>query len=213
MKISEMFLSLQGEGLYIGVPMYFVRTAGCNLRCAWCDTPYALTGGKEMSVKEVYSEIIKEGKRGIQWVCITGGEPLLQKDIYKLLYALLDSNFMVLFETNGSLPIDELPTEENLIVSMDIKTPSSKMHDKMNFKNIEVLGPTDYVKFVIADDRDYDYAKKIIREYEPYNIVMQPVGGVDLKWLAEKVIQDRLGNVRVLPQLHKIIWPEADRGR
>ena len=87
------------------------------------------------------------------------------------------------------------------------------MHDKMNFKNIEVLGPTDYVKFVIADDRDYNYAKKIIREYEPYNIVMQPVGGVDLKWLAEKVIQDRLGNVRVLPQLHKIIWPEAERGR
>lgn len=213
MKICEMFFSIQGEGLYIGLPMFFIRTSGCNLNCSWCDTPYAKIEGKEMSVEEVYKAAVNYGKKGIEWICITGGEPLLQKDIYKLLYALIESNFMIVLETNGSIPLDELPTEDNLIVSMDIKTPSSGMHEKMNFKNIEILGPLDYIKFVIANEKDYEYSKKIIKEYDLRNVVMQPVGGTNLQWLSERVLEDMLGSVRVLPQLHKIIWPSAERGR
>lgn len=213
MKICEMFLSLQGEGIYIGLPMFFIRTSGCNLNCKWCDTEYAKVEGKEMDIKQIMEKVIEYGDKGIEWVCVTGGEPLIQKDIYKLIYALLDHNFRILLETNGSLPIDSLPTEEDLVIAMDIKTPSSGMHEKMNLKNIEVLGPLDYVKFVIADSRDYEYSKKIIEKYDLRNVVMQPEGGKNLQWLSERVLEDHLGRVRVLPQLHKIIWPNVERGR
>ncbi|ADD09257.1 radical SAM protein [Candidatus Aciduliprofundum boonei] len=203
MKVNEMFTSIQGEGIYIGVPMFFVRLTGCNLRCEWCDTEYAFYEGEEMSIDSI---IKKVEESGMKWVCITGGEPLLQEEVYKLIDILLRKDYKILVETNGSILIDKLPTEENLVISLDIKTPSSKMERAMRFENLNYLGPKDFVKFVIMDENDFEYAKKIIEKYEiDKEIIFQPVGSTNLKWLAEKVVEEKL-NVRVLPQLHKIIW-------
>jgi len=140
-------------------------------------------------------------------VCLTGGEPLLQKDVYRLIYRLME-NHNILIETNGSVSIEEVPTEENVVISLDIKTPSSGMHHAMKFENLEYLGPRDFVKFVIMDEEDYNYAKSILEKYEiKTEVVFQPVWGTDIKWLIKKVMEDKV-NVRVLPQLHKIIWGE-----
>ncbi len=204
MKVNEMFTSIQGEGPYMGIPMFFVRFTGCNLRCEWCDTQYAFYEGVDMELEEIVNAVKKAGKK---WVCLTGGEPLLQKDIYRLIDILL-KEYNVVLETNGSILIDRLPTEENLIVSLDIKTPSSKMEKYMLLENIDYLGPKDYLKFVIKDERDFQYAKNIIEEREiKSEIIFQPVWGTDMRWLAERVLEENL-NVRVLPQLHKLIWGE-----
>lgn len=205
MKINETFLSLQGEGLMMGSPTVFVRLAGCNLDCSWCDTQYARgDDGEEMTIESILSKV---ESCDTKVVCVTGGEPLLhQKDALHLINKLLDRGYFVSVETNGSIPIDSLPCTEQLLISMDIKCPSSGMENEMCFENLEVLGLTDQLKFVLADKKDYKYAKGIIEEYAPAcTIIMTPVGGLDLKWLAEKVLEDKL-HVRVLPQLHKIIW-------
>jgi len=203
MKVNEIFYSIQGEGTLIGIPMVFVRFTGCNLRCTWCDTKYAWEEGKEMSMEEIIGEIRKYKSN---WVCLTGGEPLLQKDIYKLIDRLINLGYRVLLETNGSLSLEDLPCEEQLIVDMDIKTPSSGMSNFMNLENLELLGPKDTIKFVIADENDYNFMKEFIKNHEiKGEVIAQPEGNKNLKWLTEKVLEDGL-NIRVLPQLHKIIW-------
>lgn len=155
-----------------------------------------------MSIEEIIREVKKSGRK---WICLTGGEPLLQEEIYKLIDLLLEEH-NVIVETNGSILIEKLPTEENMIVALDIKTPSSKMEKHMLLENLNYLGPKDYVKFVIKDERDFEYAKKIIEDYEIRSeVIFQPVWGTSLRWLAERVLEDEL-NVRVLPQLQKIIW-------
>ncbi len=205
MQISEIFSSLQGEGLLIGAPTVFLRTAGCNLRCSWCDTEYAFSDGKEMRIDELIKGI---GNYDCQRVCITGGEPLIQKDMMTFIQKLLDGGYFISVETGGSVSIESLPCDEKIIVSLDLKCPSSGEHEKMDFSNIELLSPNDQLKFVIADDNDYEYAKDIIAKRSPIcQIVFQPVGGKDLKELAEKVLRDNL-DARVLPQLHKLIWGE-----
>jgi len=203
MKVNEIFFSLQGEGLYIGVPMAFVRFTGCNLRCKWCDTKYAWEEGSEMSMDDIISDV---KKYPTNWVCLTGGEPLLQKDIYKLIDKFLSMDYKVLVETNGSMSIENIPCEENVIIDMDIKTPSSGMSQFNDYSNIEMLGSKDYVKFVIQDDVDYNFMKDILKNYEfKCEVIAQPEGNKNLKYIAEKVISDGL-KLRVLPQLHKIIW-------
>ncbi len=203
MKINEIFHSIQGEGVTIGIPTTFVRLAGCNLRCEWCDTKYAYDEGEEKSKDEIILEIRKIGC--IQ-ICVTGGEPMHQEGTVQLLEELLESGFMVTLETNGSISLEELPFGNWFIISMDLKCPSSGMHEKMLMENIDLLSPNDQLKFVIADEADYEYAKKILAEHNPMcNFVMTPVGGVELKQLAEWVLRDNLA-VRVLPQLHKLIW-------
>ncbi|MGC8565846.1 MAG: 7-carboxy-7-deazaguanine synthase QueE [Thermoplasmata archaeon] len=203
MKVNEIFFSLQGEGLYIGVPMAFVRFTGCNLRCKWCDTKYAWEEGSEMSMDNIISDV---KKYPTNWVCLTGGEPLLQKDIYKLIDKFLSMDYKVLVETNGSMSIENIPCEENVIIDMDIKTPSSGMSQFNDYSNIEMLGSKDYVKFVIQDDVDYNFMKDILKNYEfKCEAIAQPEGNKNLKYIAEKVISDGL-KLRVLPQLHKIIW-------
>jgi 7-carboxy-7-deazaguanine synthase len=205
MKICEIFHSIQGEGLDMGAPTVFIRTSGCPLRCKWCDTLYAFSEGEEMSIDEILTKV---GSYDESRVCVTGGEPLEQKDIFTLLERLLEQDYFVSVETSGALPIEDMPCVEDLRVVLDIKCPSSEMHEKMDFSNIELLGPTDELKFVISDRKDYDYAKEIISKYKPVcTIVMQPVWGNDLKELVDWVIKDKL-NARVLPQLHKIIWGE-----
>jgi len=209
MKVVEIFKSLQGEGLHIGAPTVFVRFAGCNLRCEWCDTKYAWEGGEEKSSNEIFAEVLAHNTRH---VCITGGEPLAQKGPVSLINRFLANKNQVTIETNGTFSLEELPCDPRLTVSMDVKCPSSKMDGKTKVENIEILGPTDQLKFIIADQMDYNYAKNILRENKvSCEIIMTPVGGTDLKWLAEAVIRDNL-DARVMPQLHKLIWGD-ERGR
>ena len=208
-KINEIFYSIQGEGIQMGIPTVFVRTQGCNLDCSWCDTIYAMDfkNGKDMKI----SEIVKKVKRySTKYVCVTGGEPLLQENVKFLISRLLKIGYNVSLETNGSVTLSGLP--KNLFVSMDIKCPSSKMENRMDFGNIKLLKKTDQMKFVIADKKDYEYAKSIIKKHKPgCNVVFMPVWGINVKKLAANVLKDGL-NVRVLIQLHKLIWGDK-RGK
>ena len=203
MRVIEHFLSLQGEGLKIGRLTYFIRAAGCNLRCSWCDTSFShsFDQGEDMSVPEILALI-----GDVENVCFTGGEPLEQKDAPELLSALVRAGKTVVLETNGSKDISVVPRSENIIVSMDIKCPSSGMQDRMCLSNLGLLTKKDQLKFVIADRADLDYAEEFIREHPvDTNIIFSAVGGLDIRALAEEVVSKKL-DVMVLPQLHKIIW-------
>lgn len=201
MKVCESFRSIQGEGKKIGVLTYFIRTVGCNLKCDWCDTQYASSGGEEMSLDDIM-ELVKDDDN----VCLTGGEPLLQKDGIELLSMLADAGKTVVLETNGSVDVSKVPDTEKIIISMDIKCPGSGMQDEMLFSNIALLKGKDQLKFVITDGTDLEYAVSILDEYKPKcEVIFTPVGGMDIEPLTEEVIERRL-DVRVLPQLHKLIW-------
>lgn len=201
MQICESFRSIQGEGKTIGSLTYFIRTVGCNLSCSWCDTDYALTGGQKMSVDQIM-DLVKDDVN----VCLTGGEPLLQDDCVELLNRLADARKLTVLETNGSISVADVPDSEYIIISMDIKCPVSDMADRMLFSNIGLLKKKDQLKFVIADGRDLEYAVDTIERYPATcDIIFSPVGGMDIEPLVEEVIERKL-NVRVLPQLHKIIW-------
>jgi len=190
----------------MGCPTTFVRTAGCNLRCAWCDTRYAYEKGEEVSVAEVLKRV---NALGHSHVCVTGGEPLLQEDTPELVEALLADGRHVTVETNGSLPLDGLPQHPWLLISMDVKCPGSGESEKVMWDNLASLGKKDQLKFVVGSEEDYGFAKKALAERDiPCPVILTPVGGVDIKWLAERVVGDRLA-ARVLPQLHKSIWGDA----
>ena len=202
MKVCEVFRSLQGEGKKIGVPTFFIRTVGCNLKCSWCDTQYAMSEpGEDISVEKIM-ELVKDETD----VCLTGGEPMLQKDTLELLDKLSKAGKTVVLETNGSISVKDVPDSDNIIISMDIKCPCSGMADKMEFGNIALLKKKDQLKFVISDGVDLDYAVEILKKYSPKcEVIFTPVGGMDIEPLAEEVVERRI-NARVLPQLHKIIW-------
>jgi len=185
----------------MGVPTCFIRTVGCNLSCEWCDTKYSYEGGEEMSIDMIVS-LIGDAKN----ICITGGEPLLNPEMPELLKILIEKNTYIVVETNGSIDISVIPVSERIIVSMDIKCPSSGMMDKMMFANIPLLKEKDQLKFIIGDMGDLEYASRIVDLYPTKaNIIFTPVGGMNLKPLAEGVLRRNI-NARVLPQLHKIIW-------
>lgn len=202
MKINEIFYSLQGEGILIGMPTVFIRVTGCNLRCKWCDTKYAYYNGKEMKIKEIIDNIKKYPTK---YICVTGGEPLLQNETIKLIDTLLNSSYNVLLETNGTLSLKPIPKSEKLIISMDIKTPSSSMQDKIDISNLCFLKRKDQVKFVILDALDYKYAKNFLNSNTiNCNIIFQSVGGIEIKELAKLVMENGI-EARVLPQLHKLL--------
>lgn len=203
MKINEIFYSLQGEGRWAGLPNIFIRTSSCNLRCSYCDTKYAYEDGKEMSIDKITEEI---SRYPCKYVCITGGEPLLQKDILDLINVLSEDKYHICIETNGSIDIKSISKYKSLLISLDIKCPSSKMHKKNYLQNISFLKKDDQIKFVIKDRKDYEYAKKILNEYKPMcTVFFQPVWGTDHSNLAKWIIQDNL-DVKLGLQLHKIIW-------
>ncbi|MBX8631831.1 MAG: radical SAM protein [Thermoplasmata archaeon] len=212
MKINEIFESIQGEGLLVGLPTLFIRTAGCDLRCVWCDTPYALleSQGTEWSVDELVTEAKRHRVRDI---CITGGDPLRQKEeVVLLISRLLGEGFRIVLETSGAYPIDGLPRSERLVISMDVKLPGSGMEGRNMLENIDLLRKWDQLKLIIADRNDYEYARKLLSGCSiPCEVIMTPAGGRELKWLAERVLSDGLA-VRVLPQMHKYIWGD-ERGR
>lgn len=187
----------------VGTPTVFLRATGCNLRCNYCDTTYAYQKGKEMSIPEIVDEIIKFSCPN---VCITGGEPLLQKDTPKLIERLLEKKYTICLETNGSIDIKNLVGKKSVMISLDIKCPSSDSHQQMIMENISYLSKADQLKFIIKDKKDYDYAKKILHECRPTCAVFfQPVWGIPPKKLASWILHDALP-VRLSLQLHKVIW-------
>jgi len=203
MKINEIFYSIQGEGEWTGLPNIFIRTTGCNLRCAYCDTKYAYYDGKELTIKEIIDLI---SKYPCNYVCLTGGEPLMQKGTIDLINTLQKKDYKLCLETNGSISIEKISNENNIMLSLDIKCPSSNMHKKNCLENIKHLGEKDQLKFVIKHEEDYDYAKKIIKSYKPKcTVFFQPVWNSDPNKLAEWLKRDNL-NVRLGLQLHKLIW-------
>lgn len=212
MKVNEIFLSIQGEGVQTGIPTTFVRTTGCNLECGWCDTVYARDpdSGDEMTIGEILEKV---RKNGVRHVCLTGGEPLIQKDMPLLVKALVDEGFLVAIETNGSMPIDyylgfDAP---KVVISMDIKCPSSGMTEYNRIESLKQLRPTDQLKFVIRDEKDFKYARETLKA-NPVGcqIIFQPVYGTDPKWLVKRVLKSGLAalGVRVMVQLQKVIWGE-----
>jgi 7-carboxy-7-deazaguanine synthase len=203
MKICEIFRSLQGEGTLIGTPTVFVRTSGCNLECAWCDTPYSKKEGDEMTIPEIL-EKVKSFE--IHYVCVTGGEPMVQEGSVKLIDELLEAGYHVTVETNGSISLEDLPCSMNMLISMDIKCPTSGMAGQMDLSNLELLSPMDQLKFVVANRDDMMYAAKLLLEHKvECTVIFTPVGGMALEPVADFVLKKKL-NVRVLPQLHKLIW-------
>jgi 7-carboxy-7-deazaguanine synthase len=208
MKINEIFYSIQGEGKWAGLPNIFIRTTGCNLRCAYCDTKYAYEDGKDLEIKEIINNI---KKIDCKYVCITGGEPLLNKDILNLISYLIKDKYFVIIETNGSISIDDIIRFQKLVISLDIKCPSSDMDKKNKFENINLLEKKDQIKFVIRSKEDYNFAKKILNKYEPRcEVFFQPVWGENPKKIADWLLSDKL-NVKLGLQFHKIIWGEKNR--
>jgi len=212
MFVSEIFLSIQGESTRAGFPCVFVRLSGCNLGCEWCDTAYARVEeeSRELSVEEVMGEV---RAFNCPLVEITGGEPLYQEETSKLITGLLDSGYMVLMETNGSITLKGL--DARLIKIVDVKCPSSGFAGSFLPENLDYIASEDEVKFVIADRTDYEFAKKFLDEFiedRTEKILFAPVKpDMGPKELADWILHDRL-KVRLQVQMHSYIWKD-ERGR
>jgi 7-carboxy-7-deazaguanine synthase len=210
LTVNEIFHSIQGESTHAGSPCVFVRLTACDLRCTWCDTPYAFHEGRKMSIDEVVSAV--DGY-GCPLVEITGGEPLLQDEVYPLMDRLLQGGHTVMLETGGHRPIDRVPPA--VIKVVDVKCPGSGESDKNHWANLDALAPHDEVKFVIADRADYEFARDVVHKKlagRTGAILFSPVhGSMDSMKLSEWVLSDRLP-VRVQLQIHKIIWTPDTRG-
>lgn len=204
LRVSEIFHSLQGESSRVGLPTVFIRLTGCPLRCRWCDTSYAFSGGENRSIADIVAEA---GRHGTRTVCVTGGEPLAQKNSLSLLSALCNAGFDVSLETSGAIDISSVDPRVSRI--MDLKAPGSGELDKNLPTNLPLLAPRDEVKIVIADRADYEWARGIIAEHllaERCPVLLSPVQGeLEPATLAEWILADRLP-VRFQLQLHKILW-------
>lgn len=209
MKVNEIFFSIQGEGVHIGLPTVFLRLFACDLRCVWCDTMYAVEGTdfREMETAEVIGGILEYG---CSRVCITGGEPLIQREaVVAVAESLIERDFVVVLETSGNKKPPGIFSHPSSVISMDCKCPGSGMESRMDFSLYDSLEEKDQLKFVIADDADYEYARNVLEERRiRASVIFQPVYGTKADWIAEKVLRDGMENVRVLPQLHKIFWGE-----
>lgn len=210
LKINEIFTSLQGEGTRTGLPCTLVRLAGCNLRCAWCDTAYAWDEGTAMTLKDILHRVDLQGCRRVE---VTGGEPLMQDGAAALLAALCDRGCETLLETNGSLDITRL--DRRVVRIVDVKCPSSGHCHANRWEDLADLRPADEVKFVLAGRGDYEYARSAVTEHSLLGrcpVIFSPVAGqLAPATLAEWILADRL-DVRLGLQLHKIIWPDKASG-
>ncbi len=210
LRVTEIFHSIQGESTHAGRPCVFVRLTGCNLRCVWCDTAYAFHGGTAMSVPDIVERV-----RGFacEWVEITGGEPLLQEDVYPLMRSLVEEGYSVMIETGGSLPIDRVPEQVRRII--DVKCPASGEVERNRWENLALLREGDELKFVLADRADYEWAAAQVRERaldRRAPVLFSPVHDeLDPGEMARWVLEDRLP-VRVQLQLHKALWPGVEQG-
>ena len=210
LRITEIFASLQGESTRVGLPTVFVRLTGCPLRCTWCDTAYAFSGGETRTLGDILAEV---AGHGLRHVCVTGGEPLAQKGCLALLAALCDAGHDVSLETSGALDIAGVDPRVSRIV--DLKAPGSGELARNRWENLVLLRAHDELKFVLADATDYDWARRQIAEHrlaERCTVLLSPVAGaLDPAELAGWIVRDRLP-VRFQLQLHKILWNDA-RGR
>ncbi|HPE03922.1 MAG: 7-carboxy-7-deazaguanine synthase QueE [Thauera sp.] len=210
LRITEIFASLQGESTRVGLPTVFVRLTGCPLRCSWCDTAYAFSGGETRTLDDILAEV---AGHGLRHVCVTGGEPLAQKGCLALLAALCDAGHDVSLETSGALDIAGVDPRVSRIV--DLKAPGSGELARNRWENLALLNARDELKFVLADATDYDWARRQIAEHrlaERCTVLLSPVAGaLDPADLAGWIVRDRLP-VRFQLQLHKILWNDA-RGR
>lgn len=214
LQVCETFVSIQGESTWAGMPCFFIRLAGCNLHCAYCDTAYAQSGGDPRTVSALVDQC---RETGLALAEVTGGEPLIQSGAVELL-SRLQSCGAVLVETNGSKDIGVIPP--GVIAVMDIKCPSSGESGAMDWSNIGRLRPRDEVKFVVSDRNDYVWARRIIHEHQLpqrcYAVLISPrvdpsADGLNPAELAAWILQDRLP-VRLNLQMHKVIWPSLTRG-
>lgn len=210
LKINEIFYSIQGESSMAGLPCIFIRLTYCNLRCSYCDTEYAFYEGTDYAIEEILTEIKKYNCNLVE---VTGGEPLVQKEVLPLMKILCDSGYDVLIETGGSLSIKEV--DQHVKVIMDFKCPSSKMAEKNLFENINYLKKNDEVKFVIGNREDYDWSKNVIDKYqltEKCAVLFSNVfSELEPVQLAEWILNDNL-KVRFQIQMHKYIWSPTKRG-
>ena len=209
--LNEIFHSIQGESSYAGRPCVFVRLTACDLRCSWCDTPYAFHEGHKRTVEDIVAEV---DAVGCPLVELTGGAPLLQEDVYPLMRALLERGKTVLIETGGHRSTARVP--ESVVTILDVKCPGSGEAHRMDWENLSRLRAHDEVKFVVRDRADYEYARDVIARHALADrtaaILLSPVHGVlEPKALSEWVLADRLP-ARVQLQLHKYIWDPLTRG-
>ena len=204
LRVTEIFNSLQGETSRVGHPTVFIRLTGCPLRCAYCDTAYAFTGGQSMSIADILQQVAEYTPR---FVTVTGGEPLAQKNCSLLLKMLCDTGYQVSLETGGALDISEVDTRVMRVV--DIKTPASCESAKNRWENVSLLTKHDEIKFVLCDENDYEWAKQILRRHQLARIcpvLFSPAhNALNATLLAEWILRDRLP-VRMQVQLHKILW-------
>lgn len=226
MQIIEIYKSLQGESTYTGLPCVFVRLAGCNLRCSWCDSEYTFTGGHRMTLEEILGEVERLSPSG-GLVEITGGEPMLQeREVVPLMQHLLDGGYSVLIETSGERPLEQVP--KGVVKIVDVKCPHSGEPGTFRMQNLETLTSQDEVKFVLADRTDYDFARGFAREHELARrtsavlfspAFRQAANGardashclLDPRELAEWMLADGVA-ARLSLQIHKFIWDPALKG-
>jgi 7-carboxy-7-deazaguanine synthase len=211
LTINEIFHSVQGESTYAGRPCVFVRLTACDLRCSWCDTAYAFYEGSKRSLDEVIGEV---DRYGCSLVEVTGGEPLLQEDVYPLMQRLLESGKTVLLETGGHRSTERVPVE--VVTILDVKCPASGEAHRNDWTNLDRLRAHDEVKFVIKDRADYEFARDVVERYDLASraaaVLFSPVHGVlEPRTLSEWILADRLP-VRVQLQIHKYVWDPETRG-
>jgi 7-carboxy-7-deazaguanine synthase len=211
LTVNEIFYSIQGESTFAGRPCVFVRLTACDLRCVWCDTPYAFSEGRKLSLDEVLTEVERFDCALVE---VTGGEPLLQPDVYPLMERLLAAGKTVLLETGGHVSVTDVPP--GVIKVMDVKCPGSGEADRHDAANFERLLSHDQVKFVVGDRADYEFARDIVRrralDRRCAAVLFSPVhGALDPKTLADWILADALP-VRLQLQMHKYIWGAEARG-
>lgn len=204
LRISEIFYSLQGESTRVGLPSVFIRLTGCPLRCTYCDTTYAFSGGANQTLQEIIQTVATYKTR---YICVTGGEPLAQKGCINLLGLLCDAGYSVSLETSGALDVSAVDMRVSKI--LDIKTPASGEMSKNLWDNLPHLNAQDEIKFVLCDEADYRWAKQIMQEYlltEICTVLFSPSQGqLEARDLADWILRDNL-NVRLQVQLHKLLW-------
>ncbi len=209
--IHEIYLSVQGESTYAGLPCVFVRTSVCDLRCSWCDTPHAFNRGERLSRADVLAQVLAFDCPLVE---VTGGEPLLQGEVYPLMAELADAGKTVLLETSGAHDIANV--DPRVVIVMDLKCPDSGEEHRNHWPNLDRLKPTDEVKFVIASERDWRWAEAAIRDHrldERFTVLVSAVfGKLAPVQLVEWLLAAKLPRVRVQVQLHKVIWEPTTRG-
>lgn len=207
LRVTEIFHSLQGESVTVGLPTVFVRLTGCPLRCQYCDTAYAFSGGKMVSMDSILEQV---ASYGCQHVCVTGGEPLAQPGCIDLLKQLCDAGHSTSLETSGALDIANV--DQRVMIVMDLKTPGSGEHEKNKLSNLAYLKQSDQIKFVLCNHEDYQWACQMIDEYQLVDrvkILFSPSWEqLNPTTLADWIVQDRLP-VRFQIQLHKLLWNDA----